>query len=361
MDERTKAMILVVDDTPENIDVLSGLLGDDYDVKVAKNGEIALKIAGKMIPDLILLDIMMPGIDGYEVCRRLKSDEETKEIPVIFITAKTEMEDEIKGFEIGGVDFITKPISPPIVTARVKAHLALQREKLLLKENLRLRGDVERITRHDLKTPLNPILSYPSLMKNDDNLTEKQIKYITTIESSGRKMLNMINMSLDLYKMEQGTYEVKPEDVDLIQIFDEIKVETKIRLKVKRLSIDTLIDGAPAGESDQYILQGEKLLLYSMLANLFKNSVEASPKNEKILISMKKGENRFVSIHNQGAVPEEIRNNFFEKYATAGKSGGTGLGTYSARLIAETLGGQISLDTSKENGTTIRIDFPQNA
>jgi len=360
MEERTKAMILVVDDTPENIDVLSGLLGDDYDVKVAKNGKIALKIAGKMIPDLILLDIMMPGIDGYEVCRRLKSDDTTREIPVIFITAKTEMEDEIKGFEIGGVDFITKPISPPIVLARVKAHLALQREKLLLKENLRLRGDVERITRHDLKTPLNPILSYPALMKNDDNLTEKQAKYINTIESSGRKMLNMINMSLDLYKMEQGTYEVKPDKVDLIQVFDEIKGETKIRLKVKRLTVETMIDGSPAGESDQFILPGEKLLLYSMLANLFKNSVEASPKKEKIIIAMKQGENRSVSIHNQGTVPEEIRDTFFEKYATAGKSEGTGLGTYSARLIAETLGGNISLDTSEDGGTTIHINFPRN-
>jgi two-component system sensor histidine kinase/response regulator len=124
-----------------------------------------------------------------------------------------------------------------------------------------------------------------------------------------------------------------------------------------RLTVDILIDGAPVGESDQFILQGEKLLLYSMLANLFKNSVEASPKNERITIEMKHAENCSVSIHNKGAVPEEIRDTFFDKYATAGKSGGTGLGTYSARLNAETLGGKISLDTSEENGTTITISF----
>nr|WP_207232155.1 two-component system response regulator [Corallincola spongiicola] len=121
-----KATILVVDDTPENIDVLAGLLRDDYNVKAAKNGEIALKIAHlSPPPELILLDIMMPGIDGYEVCRRLKEDPVTKHIPVIFVTAKISPEDELRGLELGAVDYITKPISPPIVKARVKTQLAL--------------------------------------------------------------------------------------------------------------------------------------------------------------------------------------------------------------------------------------------
>ena len=173
-------------------------------------------------------------------------------------------------------------------------------------------------------------------------------------------MLRIINMSLDLYKIERGTCEVKPENVDLVKILDEIKSETKIRLKVKRLTIETLIDGAPAGEADQFILPGEKLLFYSMLSNLFKNAVEASPKKERIIIEMTQQENNSVGIHNSGAVPGEIRKTFFEKYATAGKSGGTGLGTYSARLIAENLGGKISLDTSIEAGTTIRINFSKN-
>jgi len=357
--------ILLVDDTPDNISLLNGLLRDSYKTKIATNGEKALKIAfSDAPPDLILLDIMMPGMDGYEVCRRLKADDKTADIPVIFLTAKAQMEDEKKGLELGAVDYITKPISPPILLARVQTHLrlkeaadVLKRQNQLLLENASLREDVERITRHDLKTPLNPILSYPALMKNDDNLTEKQVKYINTIESSGRKMLNMINLSLDLYKMEQGTYEVKPENVDLIQVFNEIKEETRIRLKVKRLTIDTLIDGAPAGESDQFILNGEKLLLYSMLSNLFKNALEASPKKEKITVFLERGENPSVRIHNLGSVPDEIRGNFFDKYATAGKSGGTGLGTYSARLISETLGGQISLETSEADGTAVHIIF----
>lgn len=121
-----KQTILVVDDTPENIDILSGVLRNDYKVKAALNGERALKIANSdSKPDIILLDIMMPDMDGYEVCRQLKANPLTQKIPVIFITAKNQEEDEQKGFELGAVDYITKPISPAIVKARVTTQLAM--------------------------------------------------------------------------------------------------------------------------------------------------------------------------------------------------------------------------------------------
>jgi len=117
--------VLVVDDLPDNIDVLVGTLKRDYQVKAAVSGEVALKIVRDSPPDIILLDIMMPGIDGYEVCRRLKADYTTRHIPIIFITAKISTEDELRGLELGAVDYISKPISPPIVKARVRTHLAL--------------------------------------------------------------------------------------------------------------------------------------------------------------------------------------------------------------------------------------------
>lgn len=127
LDFTKKATILVVDDTPDNLALMSGLLKDDYKVKVANGGEKALKIAqSDSPPDLILLDIMMPEMDGYEVCKRLQMDEKTREIPVIFLTAKSEESDETKGLELGAVDYITKPISPPIVLARVKTHLEIK-------------------------------------------------------------------------------------------------------------------------------------------------------------------------------------------------------------------------------------------
>ena len=136
----SKQTILVVDDTPENIDVLGEILGRDYKIKFAINGEKALKIAkAEDQPDLILLDIEMPGIDGYEVCRQLKQRDATKRIPIIFVTAKNKVEDEERGFKIGGVDYITKPVSAPIVRERVKTHLALYDQNRVLEEKVQER------------------------------------------------------------------------------------------------------------------------------------------------------------------------------------------------------------------------------
>jgi len=127
MSETTeKFTILAVDDTPENLDVVKGILSADYIVKAAINGSMALKIAEKQPPDLILLDIMMPEMDGYEVCRRLKENEQTKDVPVIFLTAMEQTTDEARGFELGAADYMTKPVNPPILKARVATHLALK-------------------------------------------------------------------------------------------------------------------------------------------------------------------------------------------------------------------------------------------
>jgi len=142
-----RALILVVDDTPINLTLMSELLQDLYRVKVANSGERALKIAAATPPDLILLDIMMPDIDGYEVSRQLKSDPRTQHIPVIFLTARSSVEDEQLGFELGAVDYIVKPISPPIVLARVKTHLTLKAAADFLRDkNEFLEREVEQRT-----------------------------------------------------------------------------------------------------------------------------------------------------------------------------------------------------------------------
>ena len=135
-----RPVILVVDDVPENIDILSGILKQDYRIRAATNGPSAIGLAKKAPPDLILLDIMMPGMDGYEVCRLLKSDHLTRKIPVIFVSALGEEDDESRGFEVGCVDYITKPVSPAIVLHRVKTHLALY------DQNRALEGQVQERT-----------------------------------------------------------------------------------------------------------------------------------------------------------------------------------------------------------------------
>lgn len=138
MNDISMMKILIVDDIEENIDVLLGLLSDDFDISVAMDGESALEIAEQEMPDLILLDIMMPGMDGYEVCKKLKGKPETSEVPIIFLTAKTEIVDETKGLKMGAADYITKPVSPPIVQARVKTQLERKKQKDELKKAYRI-------------------------------------------------------------------------------------------------------------------------------------------------------------------------------------------------------------------------------
>ena len=167
--------VLVVDDTPENIDLLNGILRDRYLVKAATNGERALKIVeGGPLPDIILLDVMMPGMSGHDVCRQLKSDPATAEIPVIFVTAKADAEDELEGLALGAVDYITKPFNPVIVKARVATHLALRARQLDLKQQNRLlkeslsggfveydSNDIERLT----KSPEGIQLEFKSTLR----------------------------------------------------------------------------------------------------------------------------------------------------------------------------------------------------
>ena len=142
MSSHDKKLVLIVDDTPTNVAVVSGVLKDSYRTKVATNGEKALAIAtAAEKPDLILLDVMMPGMDGYEVCRRLKDIPATRDIPIIFLTAKTEEVDEEKGFDVGAVDYIHKPFSGPIVLARVRTQLALQ-EALIEAQEARRQADL---------------------------------------------------------------------------------------------------------------------------------------------------------------------------------------------------------------------------
>jgi putative two-component system response regulator len=178
LDFTEKATVLVVDDMPDNVSLMSGLLKDDYKVKVANNGARALKIAATSPqPDLILLDIMMPGMDGYEVCERLKLDPVTRDIPVIFLTAKSEVEDEKKGFGLGAVDYITKPISPPIVLARVKTQLTLKASADFLRDkNEFLESEVEKRTREVAAIQDVTILAMASLAETRDNDTGNHIR-----------------------------------------------------------------------------------------------------------------------------------------------------------------------------------------
>lgn len=364
-----QSKILVIDDYKTNIRIMTKMLENDYNVSTACSGEEALEIVANDTFDLILLDVMMPGMNGYEVCKRLKSVERTQNIPVIFVTSMDDVENEAYGFEIGAVDYITKPISKAILRARVKTHLnlkhayeKLEQRKKELEETAVLRENVERIMQHDLKNPLNVIIGIPKLMLASKDISEKQQLMLNKIRNSGQRMLELINRSLDMYKMEINTYQYKPVEVNLITILNDIIIGNK-KMSVGSKNIQIFLNGSmiqhDSNESLEFIVQGEEMLFFSLLSNLIKNALEATPDSGVVSIQLDdKTEGKSIAIHNQIPVPEAIRERFFDKYVTEGKKDGTGLGTYSAKLITKTMNGEIKLDTSETDGTTIEIVMP---
>ena len=243
-------------------------------------------------------------------------------------------------------------------TAEQTSHrLADQNQQLV--EAVQLREEVDRITQHDLKSPLNIIVGVPQILLLSHQYNDKERDLIQGIESAGRRMLDMINMSLDLYKMEQNTYHYNPARVDLVSIVRDVLSELDLAANDKKLEFKLLIEGTAPNKGQTVQAMAEELLCYSMFANLIKNAVEASPVEGEIVINLEFADDKIgVFIKNAGEVPLSIQDRFFDKMITEGKSGGTGLGTYSARKMAETQLGHIALDASKPGYTTVRVFLP---
>lgn len=221
----------------------------------------------------------------------------------------------------------------------------------------KLKGDIDRIIRHDLKNPLNAIINVPQLLLKDISDPE-HIELLNMIQDAGNRMLNLINFSLDMYKLETGGYQLRIEETNIIQILHSIIKEFSFELERKSISYEILEGEKSAQKTDTFTLSVDKNLVYFLFSNLIKNAIDASPKNGKLKIQIKKEEKAKISIQNEGTVPIPIRNKFFEKYTTHGKTNGTGLGTYSARLIVRAHSGEISMNTSdEENKTQIEVVF----
>lgn len=232
--------------------------------------------------------------------------------------------------------------------AEQASQLESQNEALM--ENVRLREEVERIARHDIKTPLNSIIAVPRLLREERKLTAEADELLGIVERAGYRILSMVNLSLDLYKMEQGSYIFRPDAVDLVDLVDKVAVDIHSHAASKNVELK-LLSG-----SVQACAWAEELLCYSLVANLLKNAVEASPEGAVVTVTLQDDADRVVlRIHNDGMVPATVRDSFFTKYATAGKASGTGLGTYSARLMARTQDGDVTMQTSEAEGTTLRV------
>ncbi len=361
--------VMVVDDVESDIDILVECLSDTYRVRVAMDGHSALEEIDKDPPDMVLLDIVMPGIDGYEICRRIKQNNRTKDVLVIFVTCLADAVDETRGFELGAVDYITKPLSFSVIRARVKTHLELaearkelQRQNEILKENIKLRELVEQIGRHDLKNPLQIMLGTARLLAYELPAdAQKHRRLLQNQVDACYTMLNMINRSLDLYRMETGRCSLNAKKTDILPLMDMIFLGIKDIIRTMNLEVNMIINGQDRSDDTRFNVFCDELFFYSMMSNLITNAAEASPKGGSLLISFSDTAGITIRIQNQGTVHPEVRNRFFEKFVSYGKHGGTGLGTYSARLIAEIHKGDIHFLTSdEEDKTIVTIDLPDH-
>lgn len=223
-----------------------------------------------------------------------------------------------------------------------------------------LRRDMERISRHDLKGPLGVVVSLPGVLLEDmPDLPPRHAALLRRIEEAGYRMLDMVNESLDMYRLEQGTYDLRPERVDLAAVARKVLEENEHAAENAGLELLLSIDGAPDDGLRGAEVGGEELMLFAMLSNMVRNAVEASPDGGQVRVDLAREQDRVrVAVTNEGEVPGDMKDVFFEKFATSGKVGGTGLGTYSMRLIAEVHGGSVELDASEPGMTRVVASLP---
>jgi CheY-like chemotaxis protein len=355
-----RATLLIVDDAPDNVQLLSALFRDEYRVRMANNGPRALEICqSDTPPDLVLLDIMMPDMDGFEVARRMREHPSSETIPVIFVTALNTHDARMKGLSLGAIDFVTKPIDPNVLKPRVSnllryigLHKQMQASFDTMAELALLHDNVNHMMRHDFKGPLAGIVGLAQNL-----LTQSQAKQgaefaeqLRLIESSATQLIDMVNVSSELFNIESGNFQLNPKPVAVIDVLDNCAKTLKASFVGKGVSYS--IKTEPANVNPEVL--GDPLLCYSAFNNLLKNAFEAAPDNSKITIMVTLRVDGLVQIAivNPGAVANEIRSRFFDKYMTHNKAGGTGLGTYSAKRLIEAQNGSIDLIVSDSEDTT---------
>jgi len=352
MTER-KSKILIVDDAIDTVELLRKRFhSEGYDTSEAYDGEEALKRVDEYNPDLIVLDVMMPKIDGYEVCRRLKNDENKKYIPILMLTAKGGVESKVKGLEIGADDYLAKPFDYKELSARVKSLLTIKasREKLLEEEkSVALEKMMDEVA-HEIRNPLVSIGGfakrvYDRLPENDPNK-----KYLEMIMDEVSKLENMVKLLIELKTMAvcySECADVNDIIMEVLSIHEEELAEKGIIVKTE------LMDGPPC-------ISGDREQLKVAISNLVKNSIEAmlqSPKILRITTSTVDGL-MVIDIFDTGkGIPKDKLKNIFHPFYTS-KIYGPGLGLTFTLKIVQQHGGTISAESEPGKGTTFTIRLP---
>ncbi|MBN2347221.1 MAG: hybrid sensor histidine kinase/response regulator [Bacteroidales bacterium] len=358
-DERKS--ILIVDDVAKNIQVIAGFLkGKNYNLNFAQNGAEAIQHALNQNFDLILLDIMMPEMDGFDVCKKLKSNKKTKDIPVIFITAKTDDDSISKGFEFGGVDYITKPFNAAELVARIKTHLSLSEKEKQLKELNSTKDKFFSIVAHDLKNPFFNIMGLSDLLST--NIKEYNIEEIRdiaeTMSLSAKQAYNLLENLLNWSRVQTGRIGFSPEKLQLHQLVN-INIELlNTNAQYKNIKIVNQVN-------KNTIIFADENMVNTILRNLLSNAIKFTNNKGKVKIYAG-NEGEFVTItvadNGLGMSKESIQQLFKldKSHSTLGtkKETGTGLGLILCKEFVELNRGEINVESTEGVGTNITFTLP---
>lgn len=373
-------VILVVDDQPANLKIIATVLGGEYTLSIANNGINALKMLEKGKPDLILLDIMMPEMDGYDVILKIKQTESLKDIPVIFLTAKTDIDDIIKGFNYGAVDYITKPFNPTEMKVRVKNHLSLYHAKNeitrmyqelkqsqdslrtaneKLEQSNREKDKFFSIIAHDLRSPFTSILGLTDILLAELKNFDPEIieEYIHDIQNSTSQTLRLLENLLEWARMQQGRMEFNPTELKLGHLSAEIMDLYQDNAIQKNISLINHI-------KDEKVI-GDKNMIRTLLRNLVSNAIKFTPNGGRIELMAETGiSETIIAVKDNGT---GIRKSDMEKlfsitsnYSTTGTNNeeGTGLGLILCREFVEKHHGRIWVESEFGKGSVFKFSLP---
>lgn len=355
--------ILAVDDTAANLQLLTGMLKErGYRVRPVTSGEMALRAIEAQLPDLILLDITMPGMDGFEVCRRIKANSAWADIPVLFISALNDTEDKVKAFQVGGVDYVSKPFQFEEVNSRVHTHLELQRQKRELKKNFvalqeleHLRDSLTHMIVHDMRSPLTAVqLSLEmidSQMAPDDKDTHT---ILTGAQQSIYQLLELVSGMLDVSRMEAGKMELHRKMTDIVALAqDAVQVLRPLALGKQLFCNST--EPVPA--------QVDPDLIRRVISNLLSNALKFTLPGGKVSVTvLRAGNNARVEVKDSGSgIAPEHHQLIFEKFGQVGQRTrvvGSGLGLTFAKMAIDAHRGEIGVISALGQGSTFWFQIP---
>lgn len=370
------SLILIVDDTPANLRLLSHVLSKKgYGYIEALNGKEAVKLAREKKPDLILLDIMMPEMNGYEVIKELKADDFTKDIPIIFLSSLTDTDDKIEGFKSGGVDYITKPFQKEETLARINTHLKIrflqkqlnERIKILRQREVELsrlnqkKDNLVRMVSHDIKNPLTGIIGLVKLMRESDKIgIEEQKQMLSVVEDSGNNLLNMVREILDRESKKTEPETLNYSNILISELLERVISMNKAKSLVKEISLKYHV----TPNKLEAVLDANKIEI--AVNNLVANALKFTPSNGKISVAAKMDDDEllFEVIDSGIGIPKKMQSDLFTspgKNSRKGTSGevGTGLGLDIVQLYVELHGGEVWVESELNKGTKFYIKIPQ--